>query len=109
MKKVFTAMISSLIALGFLTATFGQEEQTKPQEQQRKTNTYSGIVHKVDVKKKIIVAGKPNSELAMSFEAAEAKFVDYKGLKDIKKGDKVLIEYDVKIGKTIAVTVTKEK
>ncbi len=78
-------------------------------EEKRKTNRYSGTVQEVDAKAKTIVVNKENQNLGMLFEAENPTFENLKGLEDLKRGDRVVIEYDAKQGKTIAVTVTKEK
>jgi Cu/Ag efflux protein CusF len=86
-----------------------QGEQQAAQEQPRKTALYSGVVQEVDLKEKIVMVGKPKSELGMAFHASEAKLVGYKKLKDIKPGDKVKVEFDAIKARTFAVTITKEE
>ncbi|MEK6700076.1 MAG: hypothetical protein AABZ10_13675 [Nitrospirota bacterium] len=78
-------------------------------EEKRKTSRYSGIAQEVNVKAKTIVLGKENRDIAMLFDAAKATFTNVKGLQDLKRGDRVVIEYDAMGGRTIAVTVMKEK
>jgi Cu/Ag efflux protein CusF len=114
-KTVFTIGIS-VVALGFTAAGFAQDmkqnaqgEQQVLQEQPRKTALYHGVVQEVDLKNKIVMAGKPKSELGMAFHASKAKLVGYKELKDIKPGDKVKVEFDAIKSKTYAVTITKEE
>jgi uncharacterized OB-fold protein len=70
---------------------------------------YHGVVQEVDLKQKIVMAGKPKSELGMAFHASDAKLVGYKTLTDIKPGDKVKIEFDAIKSRTFAVTITKEE
>jgi hypothetical protein len=60
-----------------------------------------------DLKEKIVMVGKPKSELGMAFHAPKAKLVGYKKLGDIKPGDKVTVEYDAMRSMTFAVTITK--
>ncbi len=108
----------TMVALGFTVPGFAQDakakqhtpiEQQAVQEQPRKTALYSGVVQYVDLKKKIVTVGKPNSELGLAFYASNAKLVGYQRLKDIKPGDKVKVEFDAIKSKTYAVTITKEK
>lgn len=77
-------------------------------EEKRKTNRYSGVVQEVSVKEKTISAGRENRSIAMLFDASKATFTNIKGLRDLKPGDKVVIEYDAMRGQTIAITVTRE-
>jgi Cu/Ag efflux protein CusF len=116
MKKAVIAAVAAFIALGSMATGFAQDvkqnapgEQQTPQEQPRKTALYSGVVQEVDLKEKIVMVGKPKSELGMAFHASEAKLVGYKKLKDIKPGDKVKVEFDAMKSKTFAVTITKEE
>ena len=109
------ALSMAMIAAGYTTAGFAQDakqhaptEQPAAQTQPRKTALYHGVVQEVDLEKKIVMAGKPKSELGMAFHASDAKLVGYKTLKDIKPGDKVKVEFDAIKSKTIAVTITKE-
>lgn len=109
MKKVFVMMIASLMAVSLLSAAVAEEKkEAAPQEQKRITSFYSGIVHKVSVKKKTLTVGKPNMDLGMLFDVSRSQFEGYKGLKEIKRGDKVSVEYDTKLARTIAIKVTKE-
>jgi hypothetical protein len=43
------------------------------------------------------------------FDASKAVFKGCKDLKDIKGGDTVTVEYDVKLGRSIALVITKGK
>ena len=115
MKKTLMAMSMAMIAAGYAATGFAQEtkqhtptEQQVAQPQPRKTALYHGVVQEVDLKNKIVTAGKPKSELGMAFHASDAKLVGYKTLKDIKPGDKVKVEFDAIKSRTIAVTITKE-
>ncbi len=116
MKKIVIAAIVASIAFGSMAPVFAQDakqntqgqEQAAP-EQPRKTALYSGVVQEVDLKEKIVMVGKPKSELGMAFHASEARLVGYKKLKDIKPGDKVKVEYDAIKARTFAVTITKEE
>ncbi len=116
MKKTVIAAIVAFMAVGFMATGFAQEakphsegEQKASPDQPRKTSSYSGVVQEVDLKEKIVMVGKPKSELGMAFHSSEAKLVGYKKLKDIKPGDKVKVEYDAIKARTIAVTITKEE
>lgn len=115
MKKTVIALSMAMIAAGHAAAGFAQDakqhmpsEQKAAQPQPRKTALYHGVVQEVDLKKKIVTAGKPNSELGMAFHASDARLVGYKTLKDIKPGDKVKVEFDAIKSKTYAVSITKE-
>jgi Cu/Ag efflux protein CusF len=116
MIKTVMTMVLAMVAAGY--AAEGLAEETKqqapaaqqvPETQPRKTALYQGVVQDVDLKNKIVVAGKPKSELGMAFHASKAKLVGYKKLKDIKPGDQVKVEYDAIKGETFAVTITKEE
>ncbi len=116
MKKTIIALSMAMIATGYSAAGFAQETkqpapigQQAAQPQPRKTAPYSGVVQALDLKKKIVTVGKPNSELGLAFHASKAKLVGYKRLKDIKPGDKVKIEFDAIKSKTYAVSITKEE
>lgn len=114
MKKTVVAAVMMSVILG-ITATGFAGDAKQPvqgeraaQDQPRKTALYQGVVRDVDLKEKIVVAGKPNSELGMAFHASQAKLAGYQKLEDIKPGDKVKIEFDAIKSKTFAVTITKE-
>ncbi|HLE42247.1 MAG TPA: hypothetical protein VI956_12165 [Nitrospirota bacterium] len=77
-------------------------------EEKRKTSRYSGVVQEVNVGAKTLTVAKEKRSLAMLFYAANAAFTNIKGLQELKPGDKVVVEYDAREGKTIAVTVTME-
>ena len=116
MKKTVIALSMVMIAAGYTATGLAQDtkqhapvEQKAAQEQPRKTALYHGVVQEVDLKNKIVTAGKPKSELGMAFHASDAKLVGYKTLKDIKPGDKVKVEFDAIKAKTYAVTITKEE
>ena len=116
MKRIVIAMMLAMAAIGYATSGFAQEtKQPAPAEkkaapaQPRKTAVYQGVVQDVDLKEKIVTAGKPKSELGMAFHASDAKLVGYKTLKDIKPGDKVKVEFDAIKSRTFAVTITKEE
>ena len=116
MIKTVIAAVVAVIAAGSMTTGFAQDakqnaqsEQKAAPEQPRKTALYSGVVQEVDLKEKIVMVGKPKSELGMAFHASEAKLVGYKKLKDIKPGDKVKVEFDAIKSRTFAVTITKEE
>jgi Cu/Ag efflux protein CusF len=100
MKKCTIGLI--LLFISVIIASSPAFSQDK-----RKTNRYSGTVQEVDVKAKTLVVNKENQNLGMLFEAKNPTFKNVKGLEDLKRGDRVVIEYDAKQGKTIAVTVTK--
>jgi Cu/Ag efflux protein CusF len=116
MKKEVVAVIMAAVVVGSAATGFAQDakqntqgqEQAAP-EQPRKTALYSGVVQEMDLKEKIVMVGKPKSELGMAFHASKAKLVGYKKLKDIKPGDKVKVEYDAIKSRTFAVTITKEE
>lgn len=101
MKKYSTALILLLVCLIALAHPVSAEDK-------RKTNRYSGVVQEVNVKEGTIAAGKENRNIAMLFDASKATFTNSKGLQDLKPGDKVVIEYDAVLGRTIAITVTRE-
>jgi Cu/Ag efflux protein CusF len=116
MIKTVMTIITAMVAFGYAAAGFAQEtkqhtlsEQKSSPAQPRKTALYQGVVQEVDLDKKIVMAGKPKSELGMAFHATDARLVGYKTLKDIKPGDKVAIEFDAIKSKTIAITITKEE
>jgi uncharacterized membrane protein len=102
MKKYNIGLILVFIGILVFSSTGFTEEK-------RKTLRYSGIVQEVSVKDKTIVVGREKKALAMLFDAANASFANVKDLQDLKAGDRVVIDYDAERGKTIAVTVTKEK
>lgn len=115
MKKTVVAAVMMSVILGITTTGLAgdakqpvQGEKQAAQDQPRKTALYQGVVRDVDLKEKIVVAGKPNSELGMAFHASQAKLAGYQKLEDIKPGDKVKIEFDAIKSKTFAVTITKE-
>ena len=116
MKKAVIAAVVAFVTLGSMATGFAQEakqqtqgEQKAAQDQPRKTALYSGVVQEVDLKEKIVIVGKPKSELGMAFHASKAKLVGYKKLGDIKPGDKVKVEFDAMQSKTFAITITKEE
>lgn len=102
MKKITFGLIILLAALLLVAGqVFGEGD--------RKTSSYAGIVHEVNVEKKTIVAGKEDRNIAMLFDASKATFTNATGLEDLQRGDKVVIEYDAIRGHTFAVTVTREQ
>ena len=115
MNRRHIAAIMAMAWLGMASAVFAVETKHQaPAEtkaapaQPRKTAVYQGVVQEVDLKQKIVMAGKPKSELGMAFHASDAKLIGYKTLKDIKVGDKVKIDFDAIKSRTFAVTITKE-
>lgn len=136
MRKVFTVTIVLIISIGLLlpfaiaedkpstetrpaspapdtepsTGANQSKEMTPVVPEKRKTSIYVGIVGKVDPKKKTIEVIKEKMDLGMLYEIKkETKFEGYKGLRNIKRGDRVKVEYDVIVGKAIALTVSREK
>ena|SRR3990172_5396568 len=127
MKKIFFVTVIMLVGIGFkgiclagetpLPEKFQVTTTEKPGEttlenpgQARKTALYHGIVGKVKPKAKTIEVMKENKDLGLVFHInKETRFEGYKGLSNIKRGDRVRVEYDVKIGKSVAMTVIKEK
>ena len=114
MNRRHYAAIMAMAWLGMASAVFAEEAKQAPTEtkaapaQPRKTAVYQGVVQEVDLTQKIVMAGKPKSELGMAFHASDAKLIGYKTLKDIKVGDKVKIDFDAIKSRTFAVTITKE-
>jgi hypothetical protein len=78
-------------------------------EEKRKTRTYTGIVQDVDQKTKTIIVNKPKQDLGMVFDVSNTLFENAKGLEGLTPGDNVVVEFDARLGKTIAVTITKEQ
>lgn len=102
MNKFLMAFFMLILSL-YISTSYSE------QGHQRKTNLYTGTVQKVDLKTKNIIVGKPGSEIAMSFSISETELEGYKSLKNIKRGDYVRIEYDARLGKMIAVKISKVK
>jgi Cu/Ag efflux protein CusF len=99
-----TAIIILILILTGLTVCIGSGLTAE----KRKTSRYPGLVQDVDLKAETIVVGKERKNLGMLFHASKTIFTNIAGLKDLKPGDKVVVEYDAKLGQTIAVTITKE-
>ena len=76
-------------------------------EEKRKTSSYPGLVQEVDPKAGTIVVGKEGKTLGMLFIVSKTIFTNFKGLQDLKPGDKVVVEFDAKLGQTLAVSITK--
>jgi hypothetical protein len=65
-------------------------------------------VQDVDPKAGTIVVGKERKNIGMLFNASKTVFTNITGLEDLKPGDKVVVEYDAKLGQTLAVSIAKE-
>lgn len=136
MKKLVTVAIIFLVCISFLLSSALAENkpltETKPAspaigdkpsadakptsemksaaQEKRKTSMYTGIVEKVNSKKKTVEVIKEKMDLGMVFHInKETRFEGYKGLRNIKRGDRVKVEYDVIVAKSIALTVSKDK
>lgn len=119
MRRIGIIALALFTTTGLVTAGFAEDKQTEQkilaqQVEQKKEFVYRGIISKVNKKAKTIIVNKEGpkgeqTDLALLFDVSKAKLNDYKSLKDIKVGDRVSVSYEGKLGKMIALEITKEK
>lgn len=90
---------------GIVGATNVKKEKAAPAAQVV-TKSFEGEVVKVDtVAKSLKVKGAAGEE---TFDVSKAKFEGVKDLAELQAGDKVVVSYEEKEGKKVAVSVKKQ-
>lgn len=124
MRRIGIIALALFTTTGLVTVGVAEDKQTEQKaagqqmeqkkEEKKQEYIYRGIVSKVNKKTKTIIVNKEGpkgeqTDLAMLFDVRKAKLNGYKSLKNIKVGDRVSVPYEGKVGKMIAVEVTKER
>lgn len=95
----------TLISNGIVEATNAKKEKATPAVQVI-TKNFEGEVVKVDTAdKSLTVKGTTGEE---TFDVSQAKFEGVKDLAELQVGNKVVVSYEEKEGKKVAVTVKKQ-
>jgi hypothetical protein len=117
-KKILVVSAAALFAAGCagtcLAAEATQQDKHQVVLQEKpggtlKTAIFQGAVNAVNLDSKTIEVIKKSMDIGLVFDASKAVFKGCKDLKDIKGGDTVTVEYDVKLGRSIALVITKGK
>lgn len=90
---------------GVVSAADAKKEKTAPAAQVI-TKSFEGEVVKVDtVAKSLTVKGATGEE---TFDVSKAKFEGVKDLAELQAGNKVVVSYEEKEGKKVAVSIKKQ-
>jgi hypothetical protein len=109
MRKTILGLTAVVVSLLFAAQLLASSAESRiPQPTNPRPQIYTGEVTQIDLPGQKVVVGKPNLDQAMLFDARRATFENgYTGLSDLRLGDIVTVDYEVKGGGTTATRIHK--
>jgi hypothetical protein len=104
MKRALLVVLSLLFSAALVTTVFATEKKA-PEASKPKALHYYGTVASMDSAAKLLVVKGKKGE--MKFDVAATRWKGYKGMDEVKTGERVSVTYAEKNGKMISELVYK--